>query len=87
MPRRRKAGTASVKISDFMKPELTAFVDDLATRSGGIKVGEGDLVSALVLAARAFPVQFVRAVVLAYWDREAQELRKLAGEPDSEISG
>jgi hypothetical protein len=75
---RRKTGTANVKIADFMKPELTTFVSDLATRGGGIKVGEGDLVSALVLAARGFPVEFLRAAVLTYWDREAEELRKLA---------
>jgi hypothetical protein len=62
----------TTKIARFANEELNAFVDDLYTE-GAFKATSGDVVGALVLAARRSPMEAVKAVIETYWDRERVE--------------
>jgi hypothetical protein len=68
----------TVRIAKFASDELSEFVAELYTRGDGFKVDrEGDVVSALILAARQSPPEITRALVLSYWERERQEAERL----------
>lgn len=60
----------SVKISALAKRELALLVETLSTTKPVLEIGEGDLMSALILAARRSPVEVVRAVGSSYLDRK-----------------
>lgn len=63
---------ASVKIAEFAKIELDRLVEAVSTFDPDLKVGDGALMSALILAARRSPIESVSAVLSTYWKREAQ---------------
>jgi hypothetical protein len=55
-----------------MKRELDQLRADLHAK--GMKISnQGDLVNALILAARRSPLEAVEAVVHTYWKRESEE--------------
>jgi len=73
--------TTTVRIPKFASAELTELVDELYTKGKGFKVErEGDVVAALVLAARRSPIEAVAAVILSYWERETEEAAKIAAQ-------
>jgi hypothetical protein len=69
---RRGLPRDSVKIAAFAKAELDLLVESLSTTPPPIDVGDGDLMGALILAARRSPDEAVKAVVRTYWDRELE---------------
>jgi hypothetical protein len=73
MARPRKAPKTGVQVAKFATAELKLLVEELSTTTPALQVGEGDLLGALILAARRSPVEAVKAVVHTYWDREAEE--------------
>ena len=66
----------NVQILPFVKHELDALRGEL--HANGMKISnQGDLVNALILAARRSPIEAVAAVVNTYWEREAEEAPKV----------
>jgi hypothetical protein len=63
---------STVRVEPFVRPELAQLQADL--HAAGIKIpSQGDLVGALILAARRSPIEAVKAVVETYWRIEAAE--------------
>ena len=67
----------TVKIRRFANAELNRLVADLATN--GLRTSQQDVVGALVLVARAYPLDAVKAAIALYVTREETE--------DSQASG
>ena len=61
----------TVKIRRFAVAELNRLVDDLAT--SGLRTSQQDVVGALVLIARAYPLDAVKAAITLYVIREETE--------------
>ena len=61
----------TVKIRRFAIGELNTLVADLAT--DGLRTTQQDVVGALVLTARAYPLDAVKAAVALYVRREVAE--------------
>lgn len=61
----------TVKIRRFAVTELNRLVTELATN--GLRTSQQDVVGALVLAARAYPLDAVKAAVTLYVMREEVE--------------
>lgn len=69
---------SSVTVKPFVLHELDQLRDEL--RENGMKISDkGDLVGALVLAARRSPIEAVAAVVGTYWERESAEVKRGSG--------
>lgn len=65
------AKPTSVGVKPFVLEELASLRREL--HEAGVKASGGDVVGALVLAARRLPVEAVAAIVPAYFKREAAE--------------
>lgn len=61
----------TVKIRRFANAELNQLVADLAT--DGLRTSQQDIVGALVLVARGYPLDAVKAAVALYVVREEAE--------------
>jgi hypothetical protein len=61
----------TVKIRRFANAELNLLVSDLAT--SGLRTSQQDIVGALVLVARAYPLDSVKAAIALYVIREERE--------------
>jgi hypothetical protein len=57
----------------FAISELHELVNELHTTKPSVRVSDGDLLGALVLAARRSPIEAVKAVISTYLDRESDE--------------
>lgn len=64
--------SAPVRIAAFAKGELEELVENVSTERPDLKVGDGSLMSALILAARRLPVEAVAAVQTTYWNQEQE---------------
>jgi hypothetical protein len=62
----------NVKLAAFAKGELEALVESLSTSRPDLKVGEGALMSALILGAQRLPIEAIAAVQTTYWDEEEE---------------
>jgi hypothetical protein len=69
-----------VKIRRFAVAELNLLVADLATN--GLRTSQQDVVGALVLTARAYPLDAVKAAIALYVRREVAEDAPLEAEAE-----
>lgn len=63
---------ANVKIARFAKEELADLLEILSTEAPDLKLEDGAVMSALILAAVRSPPEAVAAVVSTYWEREKE---------------
>ncbi len=68
--------TRNVRITLFAKEELDRLVEAISTQYPSLKVKDGALLGALVLAAHHIPHEAVAAILGTYWDRD-REVRSL----------
>jgi hypothetical protein len=59
----------SVKIALFAKAEIDELVEIVSTARPDLRVTDGAMMSAVVLAARHLPVEVLVALVSNYWTR------------------
>jgi hypothetical protein len=64
--------TTTVRMAVFARDQLRDFVDDLSTTKAPLSVSDGDLMGALILAARRSPIEAVKAVVATYLEVELE---------------